>query len=172
VNILVLLTIGLIVFYLGYRFYGKFMSGVFGEDDSKVTPANQLKDGRDYVPTPLGVAFSHHFSSIAGAGPIVGPTTALLFGFAPVWFWIILGTVFIGAVHDYTALFTSMREKVRSDFSLRAQHGEPAPSSVEVAGRFRDNLRHFDGGRLCGDHFGYCGPVKPLLIRRIVGDLV
>jgi carbon starvation protein len=113
-NILVLLAIGLIVFYLGYRFYGNFMSGVFGEDDSKVTPAQRLQDGRDYVPTPLGVAFSHHFASIAGAGPIVGPTTALLFGFAPVWFWIILGTVFIGAVHDYTALFTSMREQGKS----------------------------------------------------------
>jgi carbon starvation protein len=113
-NILVLLAIGLIVFYLGYRFYGKFMSGVFGEDDSNVTPANQLKDDQDYVPTPLGVAFSHHFASIAGAGPVVGPTTALLFGFAPVWLWIILGTVFIGAVHDYTALFTSMREKGKS----------------------------------------------------------
>lgn len=113
-NILVLLVIGLTVFFLGYRFYGKFMSNVFGENNANVTPAHQFKDDKDYAPTPLGVAFSHHFASIAGAGPIVGPTVALLFGVIPVWLWLILGTVFIGAVHDYTALFTSMREKGKS----------------------------------------------------------
>lgn len=113
-NILLLLVIGLLVYYLGYRFYGRFMSKVFGEDDANVTPAHELADDRDYVPSPLGVAFSHHFASIAGAGPIVGPTVAVLFGFVPVWLWLLFGAVFFGAVHDFTALFTSMREKGRS----------------------------------------------------------
>jgi carbon starvation protein len=113
-NILVLLLIGVAVFYLGYRFYGGFMSKVFGEDDRNVTPAVQFNDDKDYVPSALGVAFSHHFASIAGAGPIVGPTVAVLFGVIPVWLWLLLGAVFFGAVHDYTALFTSMREKGKS----------------------------------------------------------
>jgi carbon starvation protein len=113
-NILVLLVIGIVVFYLGYRFYSPFMSKVFGEDDKNVTPAVQFNDDKDYVPSALGVAFSHHFASIAGAGPIVGPTVAVLFGVIPVWLWLLFGAVFIGAVHDYTALFTSIREKGKS----------------------------------------------------------
>ena len=113
-NIAAPLLLGLIVFYLGYRYYGRLLSGIFGENDDNTTPAVALKDDVDYVPTPLGVAFSHHFASIAGAGPIIGPVAALIFGYAPVWAWIILGTVFFGAVHDYTALFVSMRENGRS----------------------------------------------------------
>jgi carbon starvation protein len=113
-NILVLLVIGLVVYVLGYRFYGRFISKVFGEDDRNPTPAVQFNDDKDYVPSPLGVAFSHHFASIAGAGPIVGPTVAVLFGVIPVWLWLLLGAVFFGAVHDFTALFSSMREKGKS----------------------------------------------------------
>jgi carbon starvation protein len=113
-NILVLLTIGLAVFYLGYRFYSRFIANVFEEDDGNPTPAVQFEDDKDYVPSCFGVAFSHHFSSIAGAGPIVGPTVAVLFGYMPVWLWIMFGAVFFGAVHDFTALFTSMREKGKS----------------------------------------------------------
>jgi carbon starvation protein len=68
----------------------------------------------DYVPTHKIVIFGHHFASIAGGGPIIGPCVGLIFGFAPVWLWILLGTVFIGAVHDYSVLLASMREKGRS----------------------------------------------------------
>ncbi len=114
INIAAPLLLGLIIFFLGYKYYGRLLSGIFGENDGNITPAVELKDDVDYVPTPLGVAFSHHFASIAGAGPIIGPVAALIFGYAPVWGWIILGTVFFGAVHDYTALFVSMREKGRS----------------------------------------------------------
>ena len=111
VNILIYLAIGLIMYILAYRYYCRYIAGVFDENDNNVTPAIELKDGLDYMPTPPGVVFSHQFASIAGAGPIVGPTTALLFGFMPVWLWVILGAVFIGAVHDYTTLFTSLRER-------------------------------------------------------------
>lgn len=70
-----------------------------------------VNDGNDYVPTPRWVAFSHYFASVAGAGPIVGPVAAMAFGYLPAWLWIVLGGVFFGAVHDYTALFVSLRER-------------------------------------------------------------
>jgi len=113
-NIGLLLIVSLPVYFLAYKFYGGFISRVFKENDKNQTPAIAMKDGVDYVPAKLGVVFSHHFASIAGAGPIVGPTVALIFGYAPVWLWVVLGTVFIGAVQDYTSLFVSIREKGHS----------------------------------------------------------
>ncbi|MCL4425579.1 MAG: carbon starvation protein A [Firmicutes bacterium] len=113
-NVAILLLLTVPIFYLGYQLYSGFISRVFGLDDNRKTPALDMRDGVDYVPTKLGVAFSHHFASIAGAGPIVGPTAALLYGYAPAWLWIILGGVFLGAVHDYASLFISLREKGRS----------------------------------------------------------
>jgi len=110
-NIFFFLAIGIIFYFLAYRYYSRYIAHVFDENDGNPTPAQQLEDGRDFVPTSAGVLFSHQFASIAGAGPIVGPTTALLFGFIPVWMWVILGAVFVGAVHDYTAMFTSLRER-------------------------------------------------------------
>jgi carbon starvation protein len=74
----------------------------------------RFNDGRDYVPTKTYVVFAHHFSAIAGAGPILGPTMAILYGFVPAWLWIVLGGIFIGAVHDFTTLFISMREGGKS----------------------------------------------------------
>ncbi|MCW7754234.1 hypothetical protein OOT00_09570 [Desulfobotulus sp. H1] len=113
-NILVLLLAGLVFLGAGYLFYGRMIARIFDENDQNPTPAIAMEDGRDYVPARTGIAFSHHFASIAGAGPIVGPTVAMLFGIIPVWLWLLLGTVFFGAVHDYTCLFASVREKGRS----------------------------------------------------------
>jgi len=113
-NTLVFLAISLPLFYLGFRFYGRYLTRQFGEDDSRLTPSHVQKDDVDYVPTRPFVLFGHHFASIAGGGPIVGPTLALIYGYAPIWFWIVLGTIFLGAVHDYSALFTSIRERGRS----------------------------------------------------------
>ncbi len=73
-----------------------------------------MTDNCDYVPTKPLVLFSHHFASIAGGGPIIGPTLALMFGFMPVWLWIVVGSIFIGGVHDMTVLFASVREKGKS----------------------------------------------------------
>lgn len=101
-------------FYAAYRFYSGYIKGVLGEDDANPTPAHAMRDDKDYAPAHPLVLFSHHFASIAGAGPILGPTMALAFEFMPTLFWIFLGTVFFGAVHDYTAMFVSMREKGRS----------------------------------------------------------
>lgn len=113
-NVLVYLAIAIAAFWAATRIYGRFISRSLGEDAGHPTPAVEKNDGRDYVPTKRYVVFAHHFSAIAGAGPILGPTMAVLYGFLPAWLWIILGGIFIGAVHDFTSLFISMREGGRS----------------------------------------------------------
>jgi Carbon starvation protein, predicted membrane protein len=113
-NILVVLIISCGCFALAVRFYGRIVARWLGEDPSRPTPAQEINDGVDYVPTNMNILFGHHFSAIAGAGPIVGPTVAILFGFLPVWAWVLVGTVLIGAVHDFASLFVSLRERGRS----------------------------------------------------------
>ncbi|MCX5846483.1 MAG: carbon starvation protein A [Deltaproteobacteria bacterium] len=113
-NAALLPIIAAVLFYLGYRFYGRYIAKIFKENDANPTPAVTMKDDIDYVPTKPIVLFGHHFASIAGGGPIIGPTVAMMFGFIPVWLWAVLGSIFIGAVHDMTALFASVREKGKS----------------------------------------------------------
>jgi carbon starvation protein len=113
-NVLVFLILAAAAFWLATRFYSRYIARSMGEDPQRPTPAVQFNDGRDYVPTKKHVIFAHHFSAIAGAGPILGPTMAILYGFLPAWLWIVLGGIFIGAVHDFTALFVSMREGGKS----------------------------------------------------------
>jgi len=99
---------------LAYFFYSRKVAHWMGEDLSCPTPAVMYADGRDFVSTRPSVLFAHHFSAIAGAGPILGPTMAACFGYGPVWAWAILGGILFGAVHDYAALSVSMREGGRS----------------------------------------------------------
>lgn len=113
-NILVLLLVAVVALFLGYRLYAGFLSGVLGIDHNAKTPAVEFNDGKDYCPTKNPIVFAHHFSSIAGAGPILGPTMAIIFGVLPVWMWLIIGGIFFGAVHDYVSLFVSIREKGKS----------------------------------------------------------
>ncbi|MBP1658979.1 MAG: carbon starvation protein CstA [Candidatus Aminicenantes bacterium] len=113
-NVLVALLAAAAVFVLAGRFYSRYIARSLGEDPNHPTPAVTCCDGRDYVPTKRFVVFAHHFSAIAGAGPILGPTMAILYGFVPAWLWVVFGGVFIGAVHDYTTLFISMREGGKS----------------------------------------------------------
>ncbi|MGR3309580.1 MAG: carbon starvation CstA family protein, partial [Candidatus Brocadiales bacterium] len=94
--------------------YARFISKAVGLDPKRITPAVKKNDGRDYVPTKTPVVFAHHFTSIAGAGPIIGPTIALIFGWGPAWLWVVFGGIFFGAVHDFTALFVSVREGGKS----------------------------------------------------------
>ncbi len=109
-NVLVPLSIGLAILWFATRSYSKYIANKIGVDPGRSTPAHQFKDGRDYVPTSTHVVFAHHFSVIAGASPIVGPTLAIAFGYAPSWLWIVFGCVLFGAVHDMTSMFVSMRE--------------------------------------------------------------
>ena len=113
-NVAVVLIVAAVLFFLAYRFYARFIAKLFDENDSRPTPACALRDDRDYVPTKPVILFGHHFASIAGGGPIIGPTVALLFGYLPVWLWAVIGTIFIGAVQDMTVLFASVREKGKS----------------------------------------------------------
>ncbi|HND77851.1 MAG TPA: carbon starvation CstA family protein, partial [bacterium] len=113
-NIAVAMLVSLGALWLAYRFYGSRVAQWLGVDVSRPTPAQRVNDGVDFVPTKPVVLLGHHFASIAAAGPIVGPTMALLYGYMPTWLWIILGVTFIGAVHDFSALFVSVREDGRS----------------------------------------------------------
>lgn len=113
-NVLIYLVIALLCYYFGYRFYARFIARNLGERHDRPTPAVEINDGRDYVPTRLSVLFAHHFSTIAGAGPIIGPTLGILYGLGPAWLWVVLGAIFFGAVHDFAALFASIREKGNS----------------------------------------------------------
>lgn len=113
-NIALILVASSLVLVLGYRLYSRFIARTIGLDEHRPTPATTINDGVDYVPTKPLVLFGHHFAAIAAAGPIVGPTLALYFGFVPAWLWILLGVVFIGAVHDFMALFVAVREGGRS----------------------------------------------------------
>jgi len=112
IALVLLLSGGILI--LGYRFYSRFVAKTVGLDGHRPTPATRINDGVDFVPTKPLVLFAHHFAAIAAAGPIVGPTLALYFGFVPAWLWIVFGVVFIGAVHDFTALFVAVREGGRS----------------------------------------------------------
>ena len=110
-NVLVLLIAAIVLFYLAYRFYARYISRVLGVNNSRPTPAIEQQDGRDFVPTRPSVLFAHHYSTIAGAGPIVGPTLGILYGVGPAWFWVVLGAILFGGVHDFVALFASIRER-------------------------------------------------------------
>lgn len=113
-NAVLILLVGCAILVVGYIFYGGWLAKQWGVDDSRPTPAHELEDGMDYVPAKAPVLMGHHFSSIAGAGPINGPIQAAVFGWVPVVLWILIGGIFFGAVHDYGALFASIRHKGQS----------------------------------------------------------
>ena len=99
-------------FGLAYATYGRWLERrVFQTDEDALVPARQLEDGQDYVPTRRSIIFGHHFTSIAGTGPIVGPAIAVFWGWLPALLWVVLGSIFVGAVHDFGALFVSLRNR-------------------------------------------------------------
>ena len=113
-NVGLIIVVSLVLLGLGYRFYGSYVARALGVDAARPTPAVTRRDDRDFIPTRTPVLFGHHFASIAAAGPIVGPTLAVIYGFVPAWLWILGGVIFVGAVHDFTALYVSIREKGQS----------------------------------------------------------
>lgn len=105
----------IIIFFLGYRFYSKFIAEkIYKIDPGFTTPAHELEDGKDYVPTNKWVVLGHHFTSVAGAAPIVGPAIAIYWGWLPAILWVALGTVFAAGVHDFGTMVLSIRHKGRS----------------------------------------------------------
>jgi len=114
-NGLLLLIISVAVLVCGYIFYGRWLCKQWGVgENDKPSPAHTMEDGIDYVPAKAPILMGHHFSSIAGAGPINGPIQAAVFGWVPVVLWVLIGGIFFGAVHDYGALFASIRHKGQS----------------------------------------------------------
>ena len=114
-NTLELLIGALCIFTLGYRYYAAFLAArVLVLNDKRITPAHTCADGQNYMASPKIVLFGHHFAAIAGAGPLIGPTLAAQFGFAPGFLWIVLGAVLAGCVQDFTILVASTRHQGRS----------------------------------------------------------
>jgi carbon starvation protein len=113
-NIAVAMILSIAGLTIGFFTWGKYVARKSGVNPNLPTPAVRINDGVDYVPTKPIVLLGHHYASIAAAGPIIGPILALIYGFVPAWLWLMLGVIFIGAVHDFSALFVSVRENGRS----------------------------------------------------------
>lgn len=118
-----LMLIGLAIFALGYLIYSKYLGKrVLKLDPAFVTPAHEKNDGVDHVPTNKFVLWGHHFTSVAGAAPIVGPAVAVIWGWLPAFLWVTIGTVFFAGMHDLGALWASERNKGRSIGALAARY--------------------------------------------------
>ncbi len=112
---IVVAIVVLALYALGFRFYSKYLAErVYGLEEDFVTPAHELRDGVDYLPTNKHVLFGHHFTSVAGAAPIVGPAIAMVWGWGPALAWIVLGTMFASGAHDFGAIAVSVRHKARN----------------------------------------------------------
>jgi carbon starvation protein len=120
---LLLMLIGLAMFAAGYFFYSKYLARrTYKLDPAFRTPAHELNDGVDYVPTNKFILWGHHFTSVAGAAPIVGPAIAVIWGWLPAFLWVTIGTVFFAGMHDFGALWASVRNKGRSIGALSARY--------------------------------------------------
>jgi carbon starvation protein len=111
---LLIILAAIVLLAIGYVTYGSWLVKEWGIDESRETPAKTMEDGVDYVAAPPAVLMGHHFSSIAGAGPINGPIQASVFGWLPVFLWCVIGGIFFGGVHDFGALFASVRHDGKS----------------------------------------------------------
>lgn len=113
-NGMVLLVGAIVCFMVAYFGYSRWLEKMWGVDPKAVTPAYKLEDGNDYTPEPAFVVFSHQFSSITGAGPVTGPIIAAMFGWLPAFLWIVFGGIFFGAVHDFGAMYASVKNEGKS----------------------------------------------------------
>ena len=113
-NTLVIVLVAGVCLAAGYLFYGRWLAKTWGIDPNAKTPAVTREDGQDYVPTNGWTVFAHQFSSIAGAGPVTGAIQAAVFGWVPVFLWIVLGGIFFGAVTDFGALYASVKNEGKS----------------------------------------------------------
>src|SRR5437763_1806007 len=123
----------LCVLAIGYRYYSAFIAArVLCLNAARLTPAHRLADGQNYVPTNRWVLFGHHFAAISGSGPLIGPTLAAQFGFAPGFLWILDGVVLAGAVHDFVILAASVRSDGRSLAQLARDELGGVPGQVAM----------------------------------------
>src|SRR5882672_2325782 len=135
VNALWLVAASISVFFIAYRFYGRFIADkALRLDATRATPAQRRNDGLDYVPTDKYVLFGHHFAAIAGAGPLVGPVLAAQMGYLPGTLWILAGVVVAGAVQDFIVLFVSVRRDGKSLGEMIKVELGPVPGSMALVG--------------------------------------
>ena len=166
-------VLGAIWFVVMYRWYGNVIDRqIIRPSDAQATPANTLRDNIDYVPTHPAILFGHHFSSIAGAGPIVGPIiAAVAFGWAVPLVWVLLGSIFIGGAHDFSALVASVRNRGRSIADIARESMSPLAyrrlDRVDAAEQLRsaDSVLMFT---VKGDYQGYTIVSNTGLQRRTV----
>lgn len=126
-NSLVLVVLALLGYLLAYRLYGRFLGRrVFRLSADRLMPAHEFRDGIDYVPTKANIIFGHHFTTIAGLGPIVGPAIGVIWGWLPAFLWVFFGSIFMGAVHDFSTLVISARNRGRSIGELTADIISPS----------------------------------------------
>jgi len=125
-DLLLFLVLSALILSLAYRLVGRRLADLFSLSDTEDTPAHQLRDGLDYEPARASYLLPQHFSAIAAAGPIVGPILAgLYFGWGPAWLWVILGSILIGGIHDFTALVASVRHRARSIAQVVREYMNP-----------------------------------------------
>ena len=113
-NGIVIVLVAAVVLVAGYLLYGRWLARAWGIDAEAITPARRLEDGKNFSPASCFTAFSHQFSSICGAGPVTGTIAAMMFGWLPVLLWVLVGGIFFGAVHDFGALYASVRNNGKS----------------------------------------------------------
>ena len=120
---LLIVIVAFVGYLVAYYTYGRFLARrIFRLDNTAVVPSKQLQDGIDYVPTRKGIIFGHHYTSIAGTGPIVGPAIGIIWGWAPALIWVFVGSIVMGAVHDFGVLVMSMRNQGRSLSEITAKY--------------------------------------------------
>ncbi|MGA1824930.1 MAG: carbon starvation protein A [bacterium] len=125
-NVLGLMLFAFFGYVVAYYVYGKFLAKrVFKLNKDIPVPAKEYEDGEDYVPTKKGVLFGHHYTSIAGTGPIVGPAIGVIWGWLPAFLWVFLGSIFMGAIHDFGSLVISIRNKGKSISETAAHYIHP-----------------------------------------------
>ena len=113
-NGMIVVVVAAVVLAAGYLLYGRWLAKTWGIDRAALTPAKRMKDGKNFSPASCFTAFSHQFSSICGAGPVTGTIVAMAFGWLPVVLWVLVGGIFFGAVHDFGALYASMKNNGKS----------------------------------------------------------
>ncbi len=130
-EVLALVVVTFVGYLVAYHTYGRFLARkIFRLDDTVEPPAVRLADGVDYVPTRRGIIFGHHYTSIAGTGPIVGPAIGIIWGWAPALIWVVVGSIFMGAVHDFGALVVSMRNDGKSLSEVAARYIGPRVRTI------------------------------------------
>ncbi len=130
-EVVLIMVVVFVGYILMFRLYGRFLGRkIFNLSNANKVPSVEFEDGKDYVPTRRGIIFGHHFTSIAGAAPIVGPAIAIIWGWLPALIWVFVGTVVMGAVQDFGALVLSLRNQGKSISEITEKYVNPRTRTI------------------------------------------